>query len=113
MDRFEQNFLRECSYRLSEGCKCRLFWHGVPFSISARADYNFRDYSNLKIEGIRAEREMLHDKRIEENLEENRQEENSGVRIGEPVRTIEEDSEEDLEENPEENPDQNSDENAN
>ena len=89
---------------MSEAHKCRLLWRGVLFSIKAHADYNFHDYCKLKIEVVRAEREMLRFKRMEENLEEDSEEDNSGVRMDEPVRTIVED--------PEENPEPNTDKNA-
>ena len=105
VERFERDILQECPYRLSESRKCRLFWRGVPFSIKAHADYNFHDYCKLKIEVVRAEREMLRFKRIEENLEEDSEEDNSGVRMGEPVRTTAEDPEENLEPNTDKNAD--------
>lgn len=59
VERFELNIIEEFPYRLSETCKCRLFWQGVPFYIRVYVDYDLHDYYNLKIKVIQAERKYL------------------------------------------------------
>jgi len=76
IERFDQNVIQECPYRLSENHRCHLFWCGVPFSISIYANYDLYDYRNLKNKMIQVEKEMLHERRAEEDPE-NVPEENS------------------------------------
>ena len=52
VERFERNFIQQCSYRLSENRKCHLFWHGVLCSIRIYVDYDLYDYYNLKTKVI-------------------------------------------------------------
>ena len=102
VERFERNVLQECPYTMSKDFKRRLFFWGVPLSIRVYADNDIRDYCNLKTVIIRAEREMLRQRGMEEDLEEDPEGENPRVRMGEPIGTPKEDSEEDPEEDPEE-----------
>ena len=87
---------------MSEEFKRQLFLRGVPLSIRVYADNDIRDYCNLKIEIVRAEREMLRQRGMEEDSEENPKRENSRIRMGEPIGNSEEDSKEDPEEDPKE-----------
>lgn len=59
IQRFEMTVLEECPYKMTEEEKCRLLWRGVPIHVRAYARCHYGNYSQLRSEVLRAEKEWL------------------------------------------------------